>query len=58
MIVAGRYVVAGMAGAAAVARIVDIDANGLVHVLPVALTSRMVKRLPIESELRGRHESC
>lgn len=34
-IVAGRYVVAGMTGATAVVRIVDVEADGLVHVLAV-----------------------
>jgi len=34
-IVPGRYVVAGMSGATAVVKIVDVDADGLVHVLPV-----------------------
>jgi hypothetical protein len=31
----GRYVVAGMSGATAVVQIVDVGADGLVHVLPV-----------------------
>ena len=35
LIVAGRYVVAGMTGATAVVKIVDVAADGLVHVLPV-----------------------
>ena len=34
-IVAGRYVIAGMTGATAVVKIVDVGDDGLVHVLPV-----------------------
>lgn len=34
-IVAGRYIVAGMTGTTAVVKIVDVDEDGLVHVLPV-----------------------
>lgn len=34
-IVAGRYVIAGLTGVKAVVKIVDVDDDGLVHVLPV-----------------------
>lgn len=34
-IVPGRCVVAGMTGSEAVVRIVDVDDDGLVHVLPI-----------------------
>lgn len=34
-IVPGRCVIAGMSGSEAVARVVDVDEDGLVHVLPI-----------------------
>lgn len=34
-IVAGRYIIAGAGEAVAVAQVVDVDADGLVHVRPV-----------------------